>query len=156
MKRHPIDVISLTAGILTVGAALLLMRPDADAQALWQFTPIGLVAFGLALLVSAVTRTRRSAPEPASAVDADRPASRADELTEEDLIRDSLGHFGADMVDGTLLFDREGDRTPDEPDHGVDAAADAGTASDDAHTGADTDDAHTGADSDEAVTTDER
>lgn len=52
MKRHALDPVSLVAGIIVTGTAVVLLQPESDVTMLGQLFPLAIIAIGLALLFS--------------------------------------------------------------------------------------------------------
>ncbi len=65
MERHPIDVLSLLAGLIAVGVGIVVLLPGVALSNLaepWVW-PTLLVLAGLALLTSSFSRRDRGRPE---------------------------------------------------------------------------------------------
>lgn len=136
MKRHPFDPLSLIAGVVTIAVAAILFVPDVDVRSLWDYAPLALVALGVALLASAVSRSRRPSATAVHGEADDRPVGdpdRSDQhMSDEELIRDSLawsrGHGPAVDDPGDPPADGSGDDAAVE--HEPDAAEDDATGND--------------------------
>ena len=102
MKRHSIDVFSLVSGLMVLGTASVLLAPDPDVTALVRYSPLAIIAIGVALLFSA--RTRGSDAEPAAAEAGASEAGEAshlddmetvprDDAYDDDVARTDIGHL---------------------------------------------------------------
>lgn len=84
MRKHPIDLTSLLAGLVFVGLAavyLLAAASGNEVDASWVL-PIALVALGLAGLVGGVSRAVRR-PDPSGDAEADSDTTALTETSEK-------------------------------------------------------------------------
>ena len=116
MKRHSIDVFSLVSGLIVIGTAAVLLAPDPDVTALVRYSPLGIIAIGVALLFS--TRTRGGDAEPAEAGSGQpAAASHVDDMptvTGDDSYDERWARTDVDRLDDDLPRDplsEDADRT---------------------------------------------
>ena len=87
MRKHPLDLTSLLAGLVFIGLAAVYLIAAAtgnEVDSSWVL-PIALVALGLAGLVGGITRAvRRPDDAPAKGDDVDTDAASTDGPTETD------------------------------------------------------------------------
>ena len=67
MKRHPLDLLSLVAGLATLAVAVVLLVPGVETISISRLIPAAIIAIGVALLLSGRSGNDSAASETADA-----------------------------------------------------------------------------------------